>query len=195
MILDIVRELLGDLVTRLVGDRLDPDAREVGRGEAGEPKWLLSFSWIYRVLCSITTILLAVALVVFARAWWIGALRFVAVFPVLAVLVLVMGLFTRDAWTLEIEVSAWGIAERRGGTTVTAFPWSQLKRAELVSILESYRLVPRHGRSIRFHRYIDGLRAFRVCLARYAPQGAIESVRSELGPASRPPARRRRAPP
>lgn len=92
----------------------------------------------------------------------------------------------REGFAQEIEVSPSGLVERRWGAITRAVPWSLLERVDFVTYLDSYRLVGREGHSILCGMHIRGIRRFKVCVARYAPYDAFESVRARIGNFERP---------
>ncbi len=188
MIPEIVRHLVTHVLTVTVEKRLDAGAVAADPKVDGEEKWLLRYSWSYRALWLGMTLVWGAALAIFGWLSWTGDLGW----RLLVTLPLFLGVFAfsirsvRDGFAQEIEVSSSGVVERRWGAITRALPWSLLERVEFVTHLDSYRLVGREGHSILFGMHIRGIRRFKVCVAKYAPYDAFESVRARLGDLERP---------
>ena len=188
MIPEILKHLATHLLSSALEKRVERDALTPPLKADGEEAWTLRHAGAYRALWSVMALVWGAAVAVFVKvsadgsADWrvsLGGLLFAAAF------LYSLGV-AWDAWVQEVEVSGWGLTERRRGGAVNTFPWGDVVRLEYVSLLEAYRIVPTRGRPVRMSRNIRGIARFKWLARRHAPESAIAGVRERLSDLGRP---------
>jgi hypothetical protein len=185
---EILRHVVTHLLTRAYEGRVQRDALGPVAKDAGQDVWRLAFSRWYRVVWVLMTLLWVAAVALLAWLWTEGALKW----PLLAAAPIFPGLLAFsivtawDALTQEIEISGWGLTERRAGVVVATFPWSDVARIAFVVYLDAYRVIPRQGQPVRISMHVQGIPRFKSMAARYVPGPALESVRARISELDRP---------
>lgn len=176
----MIQHVIGHLISRLLDSRLKREALVVEEAELGP--WRLRYPGLFRLTWTLMSTLWVVATVGLVAVW--GGARhepgILTVVPLFGGLAIFSIRNARDAFFQEIEVSAWGISEVRGGAIGSSFPWQSVREIRLITWLDSYRVSPVSGTPICFVKHIQGIARFKKCALRYAPPGAITSVRERL---------------
>jgi hypothetical protein len=182
MISAILRLLAVHVATRFTEKRLKADALTPGTPAMGQESWLLSYSVLYRVLWSLMVVLWAAAVGLMAVVFMQGQLawRLLPAIPLFGGALAFSVFAAKAGFTQELEVSSWGITKRRSGAVVAAVPWPDVARLEFVSYLDSYRVVPRQGPSIRFSMHIQGLPRFKWLARSHAPAEALARIQARI---------------
>lgn len=178
----MIAQVLGHLLSWLLDRKMKDDALNPGSKFEWETVWHLRYSRTFRVLWIWQTVVWAAAtsaFVVFPLVglleWWYG---FAA--PVFGALLAFSFIMAWDGITQEIELSEWGITERRGSHRTTAIPWSTVVDVRFVHLLESYRVTSRDGQAIRLSMYIQGMPQFKAFVLTYSPPEAVSGLRARL---------------
>ena len=174
----MIEQILGHLLSWLLEKKLADDALSPAAKSEWQEVWDLKHSLGSRVMWTLMTVvwgLVVVGLIWLAVQGPIGWLA-LALPPFLACL-LYSVVTARNALTQEIEVSAWGITERRFGVDSASFPWSAVTEVRFVGLLDAYRVRSRDGRVIQFNRHIQGLPSFKECARRHVPAEATDLAR------------------
>jgi hypothetical protein len=186
MIPEILRHLITHLGTRLFEGRLKKDALTPAVKDEAQDIWRLDFSPRFQMLSSIMTLLWSASVVLFVWLWaelrW--PLRLTA--PLFLGLLAFNGVSAWDAWTQQIEISTWGLSERRRGSVVATFPWTDVTRIAFLLHLDAYRVTPRQGKSVRVSMHIQGILHFKALAVAHAPGDALEGERMRLADLDRP---------
>jgi hypothetical protein len=182
VISEVLRHVLSHLVGQLVNRRLERDARAPAAQLEGQETWTLRHSRVYQAVWSAMTLLWAGAVGLFA---WLGVTgklewRILLAVPLFAAALVFSAVMAGDAFRQEIDVSAWGLSERRGGAVTTSFTWSEVQRVEFVTWLDAYRIVPAQGAPVRINMHIQGLLHFKALLRQYAPASSLAGVRERI---------------
>jgi hypothetical protein len=178
----MIPQVLGHLLSWLLDRKMKDDALSSGSKFEWETVWHLRHSRTFRVLWIWQTGVWAVAASMFVVLPLVGLLEWWYAFaaPVFGVLLAFSFMMARDGITQEIELSEWGITERRRSGRTTAIPWSTVVDVRFVRLLESYRVTSRDGQAIRLSMHIQGMPQFKAFVLRYSPPDAIAGLRARL---------------
>ncbi|HET6899776.1 MAG TPA: hypothetical protein VFK70_15580 [Vicinamibacteria bacterium] len=188
MIPELLRHALTHLGTRLFEGRLKKDALTPAVKDDGQDVWRLAFSPWFRAVWSVMTLLWSGSVVLFAWLWSEGELKW----PLLLSAPMFLGLLAFscvmvwDAWTQQLEVSTWGLTERRRGAVVATFPWTDVRRIAFVLYLDAYRVTPRQGKPVRVSMHLQGILRFKGLARTHAPEDAIEGELMRLSDLRKP---------
>jgi len=185
---EILRHALTHLGTRLIERRWKKDALTPAVKDEGQDVWRLAFTPWYRMVWSVMTLLWSASVVLFAWLWTEGELKWPLLLstPIFLGLLAFSSVTAWDAWTQQIEVSTWGLSERRRGTLVATFPWTDVTRIAFVLYLDAYRVTPGQGKAVRISMHIQGILRFKALVGTYAPGDALEEERVRLSDLSKP---------
>jgi hypothetical protein len=188
VIAEILRHLITHLGTSLFEGRMKKDALTPAVKDEGQDIWRLAFSSWFRMVWSTMTLLWSASVVLFAWLWTEGELKWPLLLsaPIFLGLLAFSSVTAWDAWTQQIEVSAWGLSERRGGAVVATFPWTDVNRIAFVLHLDGYRVTPRQGKSVRVSMHIQGIVRFKALAGTYTPGDALEGVRLRMADLDKP---------
>ena len=173
---------LGHFLSWLLDLKMKDDALSPGAKFDWEAVYHLRHSRTFRVLWIWQAVVWAAATSAFVVLPLEGILeqRYALAVPVFGALLVYSFIMARDGITQEIELSEWGITERRGSARTTAIPWSTVVDARFVRLLESYRVTSRDGQAIRLSMHIQGMPQFKVFVLNYSPPEAVAGLRARL---------------
>jgi hypothetical protein len=182
----MIEQILGHALGWLLDRKMTDDALSPGTKSEGQDVWRLRYSWGFRVLWLFSTAVWAAAVMVFVWLALHGPLdQWVLALPLFGAALIFSMVTVRNALTQEVEVSSWGITERRSGSITRSFPWSAVTDVRFVPLLDAYRLGSADGQVIQFSMHIQGLPRFKSYARKYVPPAAIESVRARIGDLTR----------
>jgi hypothetical protein len=185
---ELIRHALTHLGTRLFESRLKKDALAPAARDQGQDVWRLAFSPWFRTVWSAMTLLWSASLVLLAWLWTEGELKWPLLLsaPIFLGMLAFSSVTVWDAWTQQIELSTWGLSERRCGTVVATFPWTDVRRIAFVVYLDAYRVTPGPGPPVRISMHIQGILRFKALAGTHAPGDALEGERMRLSDLSKP---------
>ena len=188
MISEIFRHVVTHLGTRLFEGRLKKDALTPALRDDGQDIWRLAFSRWNRIVWSVMTLVWSVGVALFLWLSTEGDLKWplYVTGPMFVGLLAFSAVTAWDAFTQQVEVSAWGFSERRAGAVVSAFPWTDVTRIEFLIHLDSYRVIPLQGKPVRISMHIRGIPRFKELAGLHAPAGALDTVRVRMSNLDQP---------
>jgi len=178
----MILQVLGHLLSWLLDRKMKDDALSPGAKVDWETVWHLRYSKTFKVLWIWQVAVWAAAASMFAVLPLVGLLDwpYALAAPPFGGLLVFSFMMARDGITQEIELSEWGITERRRSGRTTAISWSTVVDVRFVPLLDSYRVTSRDGQAIRLSMHIQGMPQFKAFALRYSPPEATMGVRARL---------------
>jgi hypothetical protein len=182
----MIAQILGHVLGWLLERRMKDDALSPGAKSEAQDVWRLQYSNVFRVVWVVGTAVWAAAVLLLAWLALHGPLgTWIVAAPLLVAAFVFSAAMARNALTQEIEVSAWGITERRRGGTTVSIPWSAVTEVRFARLLDAYRLTSANGQVIHVSMHIQGLPRFKWHARKYVPSPALEPVRARIGDLTR----------